>query len=117
MLRKPEDPPLSTAARDHLETLVGREIRTISGRRNTILVVEEKNVIVATSKSPDGRPVPIEWVQRAMELLAHDREITIDVDTVGYRSAFIGAVLATLLPGAVVQPTSPPRVALRDTTH
>jgi hypothetical protein len=37
----------------------------------------------------------------------------LDVETVGHRSAFIGAVLATL-PGANVLPTSPPRIVLRD---
>ena len=92
--------------------LDGQEIRTITGRPNTILALEATDVIVATTKSPGGQPVPIEWVQRAIDLLARDGEITIDVATVGYRSAFIGAVLATL-PGAVVLPTSPPRIVLR----
>jgi hypothetical protein len=46
-----------------------------------------------------------------MEQLEREREITIDVATVGYRSAFIGAVLSTL-PGAIVLPTSPPRIQL-----
>jgi hypothetical protein len=70
------------------------------------------DVLVATSRSPRGNPVPISDVQAAMETLVANGEITIDVKTVGYRSAFVGAVLASL-PGAVVLPTSPPTVAVR----
>lgn len=97
-------------ARDHLESLVGQEIRTVTGRPNTILGIEGPNVIVGTTKSPGGELVPIEWVQRAIDMLARDGEVTIDVETVGYRSAFVGAVLATL-PGAIVLPTRPPTIA------
>jgi hypothetical protein len=99
-------------ARDHIQRLIGTEIRTASGRPNRILRIEGENVIVATSKSPAGQPVPVKWVQTAMDMLESSREVRIDVATVGYRSAFIGAVLATV-PGATVLPTSPPRIALR----
>jgi hypothetical protein len=99
-------------AREHLLTLVGREIRTVTGRPNTVLSVGATQVVVATSRSPKGNPVPIADVQAAMEMLVANSEITIDVETVGYRSAFIGAALATL-PGAIVLPTSPPTIALR----
>lgn len=95
-----------------MESLVGQTVPTIAGRPNTILAVDGENVIVATARSPNGQPVPIAWVQQAMDMLARDGEVTIDVETVGYRSAFIGAVLATL-PGASVLPTSPPRLTLR----
>jgi hypothetical protein len=99
-------------AREHLQALVGSEIQTVSGRPNRILRLEGDNVLVATSKSPAGQLVPIKWVQAAMDTLESTGEVTIDVESVGYRSAFIGAVLATV-PGAIVLPTSPPRVALR----
>ena len=98
-------------ARAHLESLVGQELRTVRGRPNTVLSVGPRDVMVAAQRSPGGKPVPIEWVQAAMDILERDGEVTIDVETVGYRSAFVGAVLATL-PGAVVLPTSPPRIAL-----
>jgi hypothetical protein len=94
-----------------MKTLVGREIRTVSGRSNTILAVEEDDVIVATARSPGGRRVPIDSVQRAIDSLARHGEVTIDVQTLGYRSAFIGAVLATL-PDAEVHRTSPPTISL-----
>src|SRR5262245_10632528 len=98
-------------ARAYLNGLVGKEIRTVSGRSNRVVAVVGDDVIVATARSPRGQPVPIEWVQRSMDQIEQDGEITIDVATVGYRSAFIGAVLSTL-PGAVVLPTSPPRISL-----
>ena len=100
-------------ARAHLETLVGRTIQTLTaGRPNRILTISGDDVIVAAARSPQGRPVPIKWVQDAINQLVEQGEIVIDVETVGYRSAFIGAVLATL-PGATVVTASPRRVRLR----
>lgn len=93
-------------------SLVGKEIRTPSGRPNHVLSVSGSHVIVGTDRSPEGTPVPIAYVQTAIDMLSEHGEITIDVETVGYRSAFIGAVLATI-PGAVVLPTSPPKITLR----
>lgn len=58
-------------------------------------------MVVGTTRLPGGQPAPFEWVQRAMDMLERDGAVTIDVETVGYRAAFIGAVLATL-PGAAV---------------
>src|SRR4051794_20037171 len=103
-------------AHAYLSGLIGAQLHTLSAKPNCILSVTGGDVIVGTSKSPAGTPVPVSWswVQRAMDQLEQDGEITIDVETVGYRSAFIGAVLSTLL-GAVVLPTSPPRIRLRGT--
>ena len=56
-------------ARRHLESLVGQEITTLSGRPNRILRIEGSDVIVATGKSPAGKPVPIGWVQDAIDML------------------------------------------------
>jgi hypothetical protein len=83
-------------ARAHLESLVGETIDTLTGRPNSILRVEGETVFVGTGKSPGGKPVPIQWVQDAMDQLAAAGELAIEVETVGYRSAFIGAVLLTL---------------------
>jgi hypothetical protein len=98
-------------ARAHLESLVGQEIRTVTGRPNKVISVGTSDVVVGTSKSPAGQPVPIEWVQQAIELLERDGEVTVNVETLGFRSAFVGAVLATL-PGAKLLPTSPARISL-----
>jgi len=38
---------------------------------------------------------PVEWFQEALDRLAADGEIEISVESVGYRSAFVGAVLAS----------------------
>lgn len=98
-------------ARAYLAGLVGEELRTLSGRPNHVLSVSEAEVMVATNKSPNGTRVPIQSVQQAMDQLERDGAITIDVATVGHRSAFIGAVLSTL-PGATVLSTSPPGIRL-----
>lgn len=98
-------------ARSYLAGLVGEELGTVSGRPNRVLALEGDHVVVATGRSPNGSPIPISWVQKAMDQLERDGEITIDVKTVGYRSAFIGAVLLTL-PGATLQRSAPPRIRL-----
>jgi hypothetical protein len=95
-------------ARSHLASLVGQEIKTQTGRSNRVLRIESDEVIVGTAKSPNGEPVPIAWVQNAFDLLERVSEVVIDIDTVVYRSAFIGAVLA-MLPGTKTA-LAPPRV-------
>lgn len=101
-------------ARAHLRTLVGQEIRTLTtGQPNRILRIEGDEVIVGTGKSPGGSPVPIEWLQDALDLLEHQGEVAVDVETLGHRGAFVGAFLATL-PGTVVRSTVPRRVALSE---
>lgn len=91
----------------------------MSGSENLILGVEPPDVIVATTRSPQGQRVPIAWVDDALERLRVDGAITIAPSNVGFRSAFIGAVLKTL-PGARVK-GSPPTVSLEvtgdDATH
>ena len=75
-------------ARSHLHPLVGEEIHTLTDRRaNRILRVEGDDVIVGTAKSPSGRPVPIQWLQDAVDLLVREGEITVDVETLGHRGA------------------------------
>jgi predicted RNA-binding protein with PUA-like domain len=97
-------------ARSHLASLVGRTIQTLSGAPNTVLRLEGDDVIVATRRSPQGQPVPIAWVQAALDRLARDGEVEISVASVGFRSAFVGAALAAL-PGARTA-QNPPRVLL-----
>ena len=74
--------------------LRGRELTTTSGSVNRILAVQSPNVVVATERSPQGQPVPIADVQRAIDLLQLHGAVTIDVETLGHRSSFVGAVLA-----------------------
>ena len=56
---------------------------------------------MATDRSPSGQRVAIAEVQAAIDTLERTGDLLIDKKIVGYHSAFIGAVLATL-PGAVV---------------
>jgi hypothetical protein len=76
--------------------MVGRELRTLTGRLNTVLAVEGDSVRVATTRSPAGQLVPLKWIQDALDRLATDGEVEISVESVGYRSAFVGAVLCAL---------------------
>jgi hypothetical protein len=83
-------------AQQVLKPLVGTTIRTLTGRPNRVIAIRGQDVIVATGKSPEGKPVPIAWIQDALDRLVRNGEIEISVPSVGYRSAFIGAVLATI---------------------
>jgi hypothetical protein len=83
-----------------LSGMVGTSIRTLTGRENWIIRVSSGVVWVGTRKSPQGKPVEIAQVQDAADRLYRYGEVEISVASVGYRSAFVGAVLATL-PGTV----------------
>jgi hypothetical protein len=100
-------------ARQLLNGLIGRTIVTVTGRTNTVLEVRDTEVVVATGRSPGGAAVPIAWVQDALDRLVDDSVIEISVDSVGHRSAFVGAVLLTL-PGARATRTTPPCIRLND---
>ncbi len=105
-----------------LGDLVGITIRTVTGRPNTIVELRGGDVLVATTRSPAGEPVPIASVDEALTRLLRDGRVEISVDSLGHRSAFVGAVLLTL-PGAVATSTRPPTVILgadvlgADTAH
>ena len=96
-----------------LESLVGHQITTVTGRPNVVLSVIDSHVIVGTGRSPGGERVPIESVQSGLERLLADREIEVSPRSLGYRSSLVGAVLLTL-PDAVAVQTSPPRIRLAD---
>jgi hypothetical protein len=83
-------------ARDVMRPLVGVEIRTVSGRPNMILGMQGDIVTVRTDRSPAGQPVAISEVQEGLELLTVQGSVRVSVAELGHRSAFVGAVLATL---------------------
>lgn len=104
--------PPSIDARAHLASLSRKTIETVSQKRaNRIRQVDGASVIVATERSPAGQPVAIVDIQAALDRLAAGEEVEISVRPLGHRSAFVGAVLATV-PSAVVLPTRPRRVRL-----
>ena len=96
-------------------SLVGQPLATVTGGRlNTILAIDGTDALVATARSPRGKPVPIAWLQEALDRLEAGELVEIAVESVGYRSAFVGAVLRTL-PFVCVEETTPP-VVKRDHT-
>ena len=99
--------PAKADARTLLEGLVGEEIPTMTGVPNRVLRIEGSHVIVGTGKSPHGKPVEIADVQDAIDRLWRDGVVEINVDFVGRRSAFIGAVLQSI-PGTIA--STNPRV-------
>jgi hypothetical protein len=109
--------PEVTDARELLQGLVGRQLRTISqGKPNTVLRVDAETVLVGTGVSPDGRSIPIEWLQDALDVLDRDGELRFDRSLYWYRrAAFIAAVLITLPDVEVIQ-TRPRLVRRRQTT-
>jgi hypothetical protein len=99
-------------ARAFLESISSQPLSTVTGRPNRIVGFEGNSVVVATSRSPAGTPVPIAWIQDALDRLHEQGEIEISVDSVGFRSAFVGAVLKEVPGAAVVQGSTPPRIRL-----
>lgn len=83
-------------ARTLLAGLIGQPLWTISGRPNEILELRDQDVVVATDRSPAGKPLPVALVQDALDRIQATGELQIDPPSVGYRSAFVGAVLRTL---------------------
>src|SRR5262249_23727866 len=92
-------------ARTLLESLVGEEITTVTGRPNRVLSLDADSVIVATDRSPEGQQVPIGWVQAGLDRLREDRELEVSVASLGHRSSFVGAVLLTLPAAHLIRAT------------
>ncbi|HET6530695.1 MAG TPA: hypothetical protein VFH03_08800 [Actinoplanes sp.] len=99
--------------RELLQSLIGKEISTVTGRPNRVLGLDGDKVLVGTGRSPSGEPVPVEWVKNGIRRLTENREVEISVPSLGHRSSFIGAVLLQL-PGAVLIQGPPNRVRLAD---
>ncbi|MEJ2855388.1 MULTISPECIES: HNH endonuclease [unclassified Saccharothrix] len=93
--------PVAPEAGDVLQRLVGRELVTVDGSVNRVLEVDARNVLVATGRSPQGKLVPVAWVQEGLDKLFARGRVLASVEELRYRSAFVAAVLATL-PRAVV---------------
>lgn len=55
--------------------------------------------------------MPLAMLQEGLDVLYREGAVDVDVDTLGHRSAFVGAVLLTL-PDTVLEPTTPPRIVL-----
>jgi 5-methylcytosine-specific restriction protein A len=100
------------SVRDHLASLVGTVIPTISGRPNRVVRLAEDAVSVGTDESPMGEPVPLAEIQAAADRVFDGEEVRISPASVGYRSAFVGAVLQSMPGVEVLQ--RPQRVRLAE---
>jgi hypothetical protein len=60
-------------ARALIESLAGQTIATVTSRPNTVVRVEGDNVVVVTNRSPEGKQVPIEWLQDGLDRAAEDK--------------------------------------------
>ena len=87
---------LSFDAKEYMQALEGVTLSTLTGRPNEVIRVEPTAVLVGTARSPQGKLVPLAEIQRAVDKLLAEGTLLISVESVGYRSAFVGAVLATL---------------------
>lgn len=88
--------PTELDAHAVLKSLVGQQIPTATGQPNTVLSLDDTNVLVGTTRSSAGKPVPIEEVQNGIDRLAEAGEVEVHPSSLGYRSSFVGTVLRTL---------------------
>ena len=106
--REPQRLPAEATepAADMLRRLIGEPLKTVSGAINTVLAVGPHAARVATTKSPQGHPVPLAEIDAALAMLREHGFVIIHPDQIGHRSAFIGAVLLTI-PGATYAGSPP----------
>ena len=78
-----------------LSELVEKSVTTATGAVNRILELRPSHVLVSSARSPEGQLVPIADVQHGLDLMRLHGAVTIDVDTLGHRSSFVEAVLAS----------------------
>jgi 5-methylcytosine-specific restriction enzyme A len=104
--------PERVDARALVEAAVGTTVFTVEQEHpNHILRLDGDQVVVGTGRSPAGQRVPLRDIQDAADRLMGEGEIRITPSEIGYRSAFVGAILATH--PAAVGLTKPARVRLK----
>ncbi|SDH40756.1 hypothetical protein SAMN05216553_12125 [Lentzea fradiae] len=111
-LARPADRGAVPDAVTLLRSLIGDPIKTAKGSVNTIIEVNHKQVLVSTDRSPEGQWVDVRDVENGVEKLYARRSVPINVEELGHRSAFVGAVLRTI-PGTVTS-LRPATVSLQD---
>ena len=86
-------------ASELLRSLIGEEIRTVTGMPNMVLAVHGDTALVRTNRSPKVNRSKSARSRRASTSSGCTESVRVNVEELGHRSAFVGAVLATL-PGA-----------------
>ena len=84
--------------RAHLKSLIGENVETITGHANRIVRIDDTHVYVVTgrTRAQSGEAIEIAALETAARRLWRDGELLINTDSVGYRSAFVGAALGAL---------------------
>ncbi|MGI5502739.1 hypothetical protein [Lentzea sp. CA-135723] len=95
-----------------LRSLIGDPVTTATGRVNTIVEVNQKQVRVTTEKSPEGQWVDVRDVEAGLAKLYEQGSVLVNVEELGHRSSFVGAVLLTI-PGTTLA-LSPVVITLHD---
>ncbi|MFB9927036.1 hypothetical protein ACFORO_18950 [Amycolatopsis halotolerans] len=83
-------------AKDLLRGLTGETISTAAGEKNRILKVDDESVLVGTDQSPEGQPVPLDQIQRGLDVLAGGGALEVSVEGLDHESAFVGGLLENL---------------------
>ncbi|MGV9294819.1 hypothetical protein [Amycolatopsis sp. NPDC003676] len=83
-------------AKDLLRGLTGETISSAVGEENRILKVDDESVLVGTDQSPEGQPVPLDQVQRGLDVLALGGALEVSVEGLDHGSAFVEALLENL---------------------
>lgn len=95
--------------REYLLGLKGQELSTVvTGAVNRVLDVTNSSVLVGTNSNPSGSPVSLSFIQEVVDQVFAGDEVIFDPQR---RSAFVGAVLATMDEVEVL--TQPRRARLR----
>ena len=72
--------PAWPTASELLRSLIGEEIRTVSGMPNMVLAVHGDTVLVRTTRSPDGQPVAVGEVQEGLDKLKMHGSVRVNVE-------------------------------------
>ena len=99
-------------ARGLLQSLVGRRLQTVTGRENRVLGVDADTVRVWTSRSPSGQPIPIAWVQDALDRLDRDGEIETRSGPSGIAVPSSARFWLSFRRAQVLRTVSPPKIRL-----
>ncbi|MFD4670726.1 HNH endonuclease [Lentzea sp. NPDC058450] len=112
-LAKPSNRGTAPDALALLRSLIGDPITTATGKVNTIVEVTPKRVRVTTEKSPEGQWVGVRDVEGGLAKLYGQGSVLVNVEVLGHRSSFVGAVLLTI-PGTTCT-LDPVVITLHDT--
>jgi hypothetical protein len=93
-----------------LRSVIGEPLSTLRGKPNTVLSVDSGHAHVATSRSQQGSPVPVAWLQDVLDRLAAGDTVSAEATSGAFRSAFLRAALGVVPQVEILDTTSPPTI-------